>query len=517
MREIAQPEAAAAGRPPAPAHGVETTFEPALVDELTRRCTEAETGARNVDHILRGSLMPRIARPLLERMASRRRAAAPDHRPRARRRLARRVRRLMLPLLVRVDNLKTGTSQQWAFARSPVRIGRNPMNDIALDAPFISQWHGLVRFDENVTEYFDLGSTNGTLANGQRLTKHSPVTVGGNVELRVLDLRFYCWRGPAPAGMMAEAETHQSLSGHTRTVVDAENRTRAGAVDSVARFPQLVQHVRQLRPLYDAYRQAWQNLVHGIRQIQSTLPADLQESAILMMQREMPALAGEDDFRKIAEERKVALAGSAAQAAGAAQIVTEFARALVPQLAITSLADLEKFLVRAATVLETSARAFVELRKGHTQFGSQMAVRTVGEMTPLHQAEEPAQVLAYLLDVQADATARIQELTCAYADIMIHQVALLNGMMEGVRSLLQRLGPERSSARRRRTASWAGCWPFRAGMLWRRFKARHSEFIEEERQLSAAVFGAEFARAYAQVAGEDPADKSAKMLVGKPS
>jgi type VI secretion system protein VasG len=51
------------------AHGIETTFEPALVDEITKRCTEAETGARTVDHILRGSLMPLIARPLLERLA----------------------------------------------------------------------------------------------------------------------------------------------------------------------------------------------------------------------------------------------------------------------------------------------------------------------------------------------------------------------------------------------------------------------------------------------------------------
>jgi type VI secretion system protein VasG len=51
-------------------HGVETTFDGALVDELTRRCTEAETGARTVDHILRGSLMPRVARDILEHLAA---------------------------------------------------------------------------------------------------------------------------------------------------------------------------------------------------------------------------------------------------------------------------------------------------------------------------------------------------------------------------------------------------------------------------------------------------------------
>ena len=50
-------------------HNIETTFDEALVDELASRCTEAETGARNVDHILRSTLTPMIARALLEVMA----------------------------------------------------------------------------------------------------------------------------------------------------------------------------------------------------------------------------------------------------------------------------------------------------------------------------------------------------------------------------------------------------------------------------------------------------------------
>ncbi|HSP77051.1 MAG TPA: type VI secretion system ATPase TssH, partial [Myxococcaceae bacterium] len=37
-------------------HGVETTLAPELLDALALRCTEAETGARNVEHILQGSL-----------------------------------------------------------------------------------------------------------------------------------------------------------------------------------------------------------------------------------------------------------------------------------------------------------------------------------------------------------------------------------------------------------------------------------------------------------------------------
>ncbi len=49
-------------------HGIETVFEEELVDELVRRCTEAELGARAIEHTLRGSLMPALAQALLERM-----------------------------------------------------------------------------------------------------------------------------------------------------------------------------------------------------------------------------------------------------------------------------------------------------------------------------------------------------------------------------------------------------------------------------------------------------------------
>ena len=51
------------------AHGVQTTFEDSLIDQLVQRCTEGETGARALDHAMRGSLMPNLARALLERMA----------------------------------------------------------------------------------------------------------------------------------------------------------------------------------------------------------------------------------------------------------------------------------------------------------------------------------------------------------------------------------------------------------------------------------------------------------------
>ena len=50
-------------------HGVRPVIAEEVIDEITNRCTEVATGARNVDHILRGSLTPLVARELLSVMS----------------------------------------------------------------------------------------------------------------------------------------------------------------------------------------------------------------------------------------------------------------------------------------------------------------------------------------------------------------------------------------------------------------------------------------------------------------
>ena len=52
-------------------HKIELTYDPSLVTEVARRCTEVESGARNVDNILTNTMLPDISRYLLTRMAER--------------------------------------------------------------------------------------------------------------------------------------------------------------------------------------------------------------------------------------------------------------------------------------------------------------------------------------------------------------------------------------------------------------------------------------------------------------
>jgi type VI secretion system protein VasG len=50
-------------------HKLALTYEDALVDEVARRCTEVESGARNVDNILTNTLLPEVSKQILSKVA----------------------------------------------------------------------------------------------------------------------------------------------------------------------------------------------------------------------------------------------------------------------------------------------------------------------------------------------------------------------------------------------------------------------------------------------------------------
>ena len=50
-------------------HQAKFEYDNKLVEAVLARCTEVDSGARNVDHILNGTLLPEIALQVLQRMA----------------------------------------------------------------------------------------------------------------------------------------------------------------------------------------------------------------------------------------------------------------------------------------------------------------------------------------------------------------------------------------------------------------------------------------------------------------
>ncbi len=118
----------------------------------------------------------------------------------------------MLPLVVQIERVEEHAADTRAFVSSPVRIGRNPLNDLVLNASYISQWHAVVRFDGNKTYYVDLGATNPTLVNGQPVPRHVEVPVDETVDVRVGNTRLHFLRAAAPQDLISSSRRSSAFS-----------------------------------------------------------------------------------------------------------------------------------------------------------------------------------------------------------------------------------------------------------------------------------------------------------------
>lgn len=447
----------------------------------------------------------------------------------------------MTAVAIRVFDSEAGTTTDYAYNASPVRIGRNPLNDLTLPFPFVSGWHAVVRFDDGGAKFFDLGSTNGTLYNGRRVQAGEPIPIAGEVSLTIgkLELRIRQDAGasagapapaPAPLQMSPVAPNpaaYAPTSVHVSPAMPAPvNTTSVPNVPAPAQAPQphahqpaasppapdggpngmgtaavdmgdVHQSVNRLRPHYDAYRKAWMGMFQELAGAISAMPDQTHGYALSIMQREFPEIVDEPEFKRMAQDAGAVRASAKPSAGGTSSAVARLASSIRPEDAPPSTpAEEDRFLSTVEDVLRASAKALVELQKGQEQFGSEMGVRTIKEYTALHAAGSAEAVLAYLLDWKAGGSARTQELVGVYADLMIHQVALINGLMEGVRGLLARLSPQ--EIERGVNSGWAT----RAAAVWKKYVERHEQLARDDKALTSVVFGSEFARAYAEVGGE---------------
>ena len=234
----------------------------------------------------------------------------------------------MTAVAIRVFDSEAGTTTEYAYNASPVRIGRNPLNDLTLPFPFVSGWHAVVRFDDGGAKFFDLGSTNGTLYNGRRVQAGEPIPISGEVSLTIGKLELRIRQGaaasasaaaPAPLqmtpvaphpGAYAPTSVHgtpampapvqttsvPNVPPSTPTPGPAPNPKPAGtaAVD----MGDVHQSVNRLRPHYDAYRQAWAAMFRELAGAISAMPDQTHGYALSIMQREFPEIVGEAEFKQ---------------------------------------------------------------------------------------------------------------------------------------------------------------------------------------------------------------------------
>ncbi len=49
-------------------HKIKLIYSDEMVEQIASRCIEVETGARNIDHIMNGTILPQMSQEILSRM-----------------------------------------------------------------------------------------------------------------------------------------------------------------------------------------------------------------------------------------------------------------------------------------------------------------------------------------------------------------------------------------------------------------------------------------------------------------
>jgi type VI secretion system protein len=415
----------------------------------------------------------------------------------------------MIPLVVRVEDLEAGGEpEQFAFIKSPVRIGRG------------------------------VGSTNGSILAGRQVEKNAPVPVGPGAELVIGTFRLTFTRrvtsehAALPKQMTAfavrvsalhplpEREPPPVAEPEPPPIAEPERPIEPPVPDvaAVAAAEAAIEAASlDLDVHYASCRGAWEHMRAAVEAVLGGLDGPARDVAFVSISARYPGIASELGGATPGAAPAAAPASAAPPSppappppagpvrdelgAAALQLLTAFSESYAGEAPPATPRDLQLLLERVADVLETFGRSFVELHRGYEEFGSEMGVRAVQSEGVVHRARDASQLLSYLLDLQGGG--RERELQRAFADFMLHQVALLRGVVEGGRALLGHLSPDEVSARTPK-----GMWPLRAAALWKAFEDRFHELADEESALTEVLFGKEFARAYAAIVGGGSGDGS---------
>jgi len=313
-------------------------------------------------------------------------------------------------LRITVFNEEDQTTTDLLFNRSPVRIGRNRLNELVLNHNFISQWHAIIGFAQDSLTVVRVSGTNSVLVGDYKLQPSEEVTLDGSEVIRVKPFAL-----------------------HLQMVALPPNFRRAS---------------------------------EGVALASTIAAPPAQDSGGSLRGLEQTALAELDSLSR-----------------------------RVLGMTLDEPGNLALFVARLEEVVEVFLRCFVALQKGQQQFQQATDIKVLGRRNPIEQASTTAELISALFSlVDLQAT---QHLENSFKNIMIHQVALLTGLMAGVRSLLEKLSPEAIAKAASEEHRIVG-----VRTLWQTYQRIHSDLAEEDAETFETIFGPQFAKAYSALVGE---------------
>jgi len=192
----------------------------------------------------------------------------------------------------------------------------------------------------------------------------------------------------------------------------------------------------------------------------------------------------------------------------ALQGLRELTSSLVPGVPLETTGDVARLITKLHDTVEVFCRCFIPLREGYAQFVSQMDLQRAAMQRSMNRsraymaiesAKHPGAVAMALLHWREPSFDAPKAVEGIFADLMIHQVALLDGVMQGVRALLDELSPENIEKtldeREPRGPLGLHLAMGRYKAIWETYRERFEQ-LSEEKQAFSHIFGPEFTEAY---------------------
>lgn len=394
---------------------------------------------------------------------------------------------------------------------SPVRFGRNPLNDLQLEDPQVSSWHGALRFDNQHIVIVDLGSTNGTFVNGRRLPTNTELAISANDKVRMGNIEI--------AFSLVELTTQQFNALYSDEL-PSEPTTVFSTVAAVARqsvpsprnartvmmapdeVPLDIRPIRQamatLGNSYGELERAWQNFEATARHLFESLAPKNQRGVAECVMSEMPMAASTSRWSDLLVEFNIHQGTSFSSAEWLTRL-----RGQKPARDENVYMTMET----VGALMETFASSFVAMQRAVSQFGDEIGLRL--DANDVFDGQDGASLLRSLTQPGRDPDESVQALKRGFAELAMHQVALFQATLEGVRNLLESVSPDSlespgsALANSGESSSALDFVPFlKRSRLWKKYTGVHAALMEE-RRYSRELFGRVFALAYYRVVGRD--------------
>jgi len=401
-----------------------------------------------------------------------------------------------------VVDTQSNQSFDATFERFPVRLGRNQLNDLHIDRPYVSQFHLAIEIASGQIVIKDLGSTNGTVYRGQRLARDQPCDITAHPEFQI---------GPVLI-RLAKTEVRRSEAGTPRAASVLEIGTPAAAtlLEQRSRKPTPGQEdpfIRQLEPYIEAYRAAWANVYRLVYEHLTRLQPDVRDNYLKRLLIEHSAVAHESDFQKVSRYYGVPAHdwGELTPPQAALAALEELYSQLVPDAPAPD--DVPKvigFARRLREVMEVFLKCFLSLRDGYEEFQIEVLRKERMEQqgNRVGMAKDNKELGGVLFAHDAAGGDNARALHDVFVEVMTHQVALINGVMEGAKQLLDTLSPVAVERKYDQKGKRGGLFSNKYEGLWEEYQTVHGDFQGEDKETFLLIFGPQFRDAYISTTGE---------------